>query len=516
MVDAPHVQTRITALPHSPAPTFLTRHRAAPLAILLLVALVLRGDTFGDPNLHGDEVFYQTVGIAMHHGALPYVDIWDRKPFGLFALYWLIAAISEAPLAYQLAATLFAMGTAWCIALIAAELQAQARPQSHPREAVSVGGLLAGIAYLLWLAPLQGFGGQSPVFYNLFIAAAALLVIGALPALRAGRAPGSVAWAMLLAGAGITIKTTALVEAAFLGLCCAITLWRSGVGTPTTLRRAVLWAAIGAAPALTIAATYWAIGHWPEYWHAMVTANLSKPPNWPTARLRAGIMLMFLAPILAIAAFGLVDRHAAGRGFMLGWIAAAVGGVVAMPNFYLHYALPLVVPLCVAAGPFLARGAWGVGAAVGLAVISASLAPPFQYAHTARSRAAIDKLETAVREHIGDGPLLIYDGPPQLYLRTGQRFITPLVFPTHLSHLIEKDVSHLSTLAETERALAQRPGAVVMAVTIRNGPVNEETHALVLAYVGRHCRPVVVVQTPERMRTDLIAVWGDCRGSSHT
>jgi hypothetical protein len=121
------------------------------------------------------------------------------------------------------------------------------------------------------------------------------------------------------------------------------------------------------------------------------------------------------------------------------------------------------------------------------------------------------RLEQAVRLHIGDGPLLVYDGPPQLYTRTGQPFITPLVFPTHLSHLIEKDVSHLSTLGETERALAKRPGAVVMAVTIRNGPVNEETHALVLAYVGRNCRPIAIVPTPERQRTDLIAVWGDCR-----
>ena len=38
-------------------------------AILMAVAVALRLDTFGDPNLHGDEVFYQTVGVAMHHGA---------------------------------------------------------------------------------------------------------------------------------------------------------------------------------------------------------------------------------------------------------------------------------------------------------------------------------------------------------------------------------------------------------------------------------------------------------------
>jgi hypothetical protein len=474
-------------------------HPAVQFAILLLIALILRSDTFGDPNLHGDEVFYSTVGIAMHHGALPYVDVWDRKPFGLFAVYYLIAAISEAPIAYQLVATLFAAGTAWCIVAMARQWTGMQ------------GGLLAGIAYLLWLAPLQGFGGQSPIFYNLFIAVTALLVLRALPALREGRVPQSLPIAMLLAGIGITIKTTAVVEAAFLGLYCAIVLWRSGAGAFATLRTAALWAVIGAAPALLIAEAYWAIGRWPEYWHAMFTSNLSKPPYWLSSLYRLRIMVIFLAPVLLIAGFGLIDQDKASRRFVLGWLAAAVAGMSLVPNYYLHYALPLLVPLCLAASGFLARGPIGFGAVAGLAAMSIWIDPPLEYDHDRQSRDAMARLEQAVRQHIGDGPLLVYDGPPQLYTRTGQPFITPLVFPTHLSQLIEKDVSHLSTLGETERALAKRPGAVVMAVTIRNGPVNEETHALVLAYVGRNCRPIAIVPTPERQRTDLIAVWGDCR-----
>ncbi len=485
-------------------PSRLAQHPAVQFAVLLAFALILRSDTFGDPNLHGDEVFYSTVGVAMHHGALPYVDVWDRKPFGLFALYWAIAAIAQAPLAYQLTATLFAAGTAWCVARIAAlgsGLRGGAALQ---------GPLLAVLAYLLWLAPLQGFGGQSPVFYNLFIAVAALLVYRATPALRAGKVPRTVPLAMLLAGIGITIKTTALVEAAFLGLWCAHALWRSGTGAPRLLRQAALWVMIGMAPTLAIALAYRAMGYWPEYWHAMITSNLSKPPHWRTSLYRLRIMGFFLAPMLLVAGLGLLRRSPA-RSFALAWTAAAIGGLCINPNFYLHYALPLLVPLSLAASAFLARGAVGFGAFTGLAVMALWLAPPFHYDHAARSRAAIDRLERGVRAHIGKGPLLIYDGPPQLYMRTGQRFITPLVFPTHLSHLIEKDVSHLSTLGETERALAHRPGAVVMAVTIRNGPVNEETHALVLSYVGRYCRPIDIVPTPERQRTDLIAVWGDCR-----
>lgn len=463
--------------------------------VLLIIAVALRWDTFGDPNLHGDEVFYQTVGVAMHHGALPYVDVWDRKPFGLFALSWLIACFGQDMLAFQLAACFCAAGTAWCVAELA-------------RRWTSRGGaLLAGLAYLLWLPVLQGFGGQSPVFYNLFIALAALLMVRALPALRQGRSPRALYAAMLLAGLGLTIKTSALFEGAFLGLYATWALWRAA--GPRALTTAALWALVGAAPALTYAAAYGVLGHWPEYWHAMVTANLDKPPHWPTSLARLKYMALALAPLVPFALLGLTRLGREARHFLLLWLLAALLGLAAVPNFYLHYALPIMVPLCVAAGGFFARGAVGVAGIGILAFLSLTIAP-FQPGHTAKSRAAIERLTALVRAHRGMGPLLLYDAPPQLYVRSGQPFTTPLVFPTHLSHLIEKDVSHLSTLTETRRVLALRPGAVVMAHPLRNGPANEETHRLVLAYVAHHCRLVAAVPTLERQRTDTIVVWGDC------
>ena len=49
----------------------MLRHPAGHFAVLLLAAMALRADTFGDPNLHGDESFYHTVAVAMRHGAIP-------------------------------------------------------------------------------------------------------------------------------------------------------------------------------------------------------------------------------------------------------------------------------------------------------------------------------------------------------------------------------------------------------------------------------------------------------------
>jgi hypothetical protein len=240
-------------------------------AIVLLAALALRASTFGDPNLHVDETFYQTVGIAMHEQhAVPYVDVWDRKPWGLFFLYYVIAAISYAPIAYQLAATCFAAATAWVIGRIACVWN---RTQ---------GGVLAGIAYLLWLEQEQGFGGQSPVFYNLFVAAAVLLVLRALPDLREGRAGRSTFLAMLLCGCAITIKQTSLFEGAFLGLYAAFALWHSPMPRRSVLATIAAWALIGAAPTLAIAAWYWWEGYWSIYWHAMShRTSPSRRYGWP-------------------------------------------------------------------------------------------------------------------------------------------------------------------------------------------------------------------------------------------
>lgn len=478
----------------------LLRGKLLQFAVLLAIGIILRCDTFGDPNLHGDEVFYHQVGLAMHDGIIPYVGVWDRKPFGLFALFYLITAMSAVPLAYQLSATLFAAATAWVIARIA---QSWTKP---------LGGILAGACYLFWLGPFQGFGGQSPVFYNLFVAAAALLVLRALPRLALSERPKSVALAMLLAGSAITIKTSTFAEAGFLGLICLVALLRSPLGTGPALRTGAIWVALGLAPTLAIAAGYGLAGHESEFWHAMVTANLSKPPSWPDVPRRAGIMLALLVPLLIPAVLGLFAQERPSRWFVLGWLGAALVGLVAMPNFYIHYALPLLVPLCVAASTFLARQPIGLAATAALAVLALALAPAFQFEHTVRSRAAIAELTREIRAHRAAGPLLLYDAPPQLYRAAGQPFATPLVFPTHLSHLIERDVSQFSTLGETRRVLALKPGAVAMAVYPRNLPTNAETRHLVLTYVGRHCRLIRVIDTPERLGDAFIAVWGDCRG----
>lgn len=123
---------------------------------------------FGKPAFQSDEQFYLLVGQRMAAGALPYVDIWDRKPYGLFLLYRSLIALPGDPvLAYQLAGLLFSVLTALAI-------ERMARRIAPPR-----GAQAAGLAYLIYQPVFNVALGQSPVFYNLPVALAAMLAIGA-------------------------------------------------------------------------------------------------------------------------------------------------------------------------------------------------------------------------------------------------------------------------------------------------------------------------------------------------
>ena len=148
-----------------PAADGQTRRGLIGAGVLLLAALILRAAALGDPNVHLDEAFYLQVGAAMHHGVVPYIDMWDRKPLGIFIIYWAIAGLSTSPWFYQLVALLVAVATAWVLARIA-QLWTSANA-----------ALMAGISYLAMLNVLDGMGGQSPVFYNLLMALAAWLIL---------------------------------------------------------------------------------------------------------------------------------------------------------------------------------------------------------------------------------------------------------------------------------------------------------------------------------------------------
>lgn len=497
-IMATHASTMAppAARPHeSHALDVIVRNPWAQAAALILTAFLLRAATFGHPNFFLDEAFYFAAGIEMTHGAVPFVDVWDRKPYGHFALFGLLASISHDPIVYQIAATLFAAVTAYFIVRLAEPV------------AGSWAALASGLAYLLYLPLFSGAGGQSPVFYNAFVAASALLV-------WKGRDGGG--WqtplAMLLAGLAITIKTSVVFEAVALGL---VAVWfcsqRHPEAPSRVIERTILWALIGAAPSLAIATGYWFSGYWSEYWQAMALSNIDKTYGMASSLDRALTMASRIAPIALLAAASWANwRGQRITPMVAAWLVASVIALIAIPNFYAHYALPLLMPLCVLAAPFFARMPVGPLATATLAAMSLWLVPPADIEQPNKANLALTELSAAAKTHGAERGLLNYDGPMMLHAATNTRPLTPLMFGPHLSHAPEANVSHLDTNAEIERVLALKPGVIVMAPKERHLPANRDTRQMVLAYIEANCREVARIAMPMRLRADDIAVYGEC------
>lgn len=451
--------------------------------ILLIIALVLRAASFGDPNVHIDEAFYLLVGQAMHHGAVPYVDIWDRKPLGLFAIYWAIAGISANVLAYQLIAALTAAATALVLAHIVRRWTGGLAP------------LMAGTAYLFYMHPLLGMGGQSPVFYNLLIAGAALLIMSGWAGTDAAQFRRHYLAAMALCGLALTIKQTTLFEGVCFGLAGAFWLHRSGQPLGKTARDATAAVATALLPTALIGAWYAAHGWWPQWFNAMVTSNFRRSGlGEPAVLHNITAVAALLAVYVGVAAYGwAAQRHAPGfkpyRMFVLGWMAAALAGFLAVPNFFDHYALPLLVPLTVLASLAYARPILGPVLLGVTALIAVILGRPFDFAHQRASAASFAEMAQVIERYRGQRSLLLLSGPVLLYPATHSPPPTALVFPGHLTNSVEVGVSYLNTRTELQRIAAARPSVIVMRSEIPP-PVTDDPMQPLMDYIRADCRAV--------------------------
>ncbi|WP_458096250.1 hypothetical protein [Roseomonas sp. WA12] len=489
----------------APSPTIgaAVRHGWSVPLVLLAAAFLLRLPFLGNPVIEGDEQFYMLVGDRLLQGTLPYVDIWDRKPVGLFLIYAAIRALGgEGIVQYQLVATLFAGCTAILVARIAALI-------ASPR-----GAVFAGVTYLLWLNVFGGEGGQSPVFYNLPVAVAALLALHAV--LRpAGwtRLLGLGAAAMFATGLAMQIKYTAVFEGVFFGCALLWCGWRAGFGPMRLLLLSGVWVGCALLPTLVAMGSYAAMGEL----QAFLFANFISVFHRNTAVVgsslgRLATMAGLLLPLGACAVLGLrlARRELAATpdglratGFVAGWAVVAVAGVLVFGTYYNHYALPLLVPLSVAAAPLLGSPAarWRrVSAMLALSLVGVIAATALTVIHMRARGDGTEVRALAGAATLAPGEFLyVFDGETILYFLTRSPLPTPFVFPTHLNDLREAEGIGIDPVAELRRILASGPAYI--ATTDGTRPrINPEAWAVMSEALRVGYEPVRSVRIGNRNR----------------
>lgn len=464
--------------------------RAAPAAIrtdlwvgavLLLFTLVVRGAWFGDANADTDEQLYSLIGNAMLDGKIVFVDLWDRKPFGLFALYAIAHAIGgPGPEAYQGLAAAFTVAGAWLTFIMARDLTDRGTATT------------AGLLYVVLTAIYGAFSGNSEAFFIPMMLAMAVLVRD--PAHP--RAVSRMFLAMLIGGLALQVKYTVLPQCLFFGLWALWGQHRRGAGPGRLAPLAAVSGALGVLPTALVAVGYALAGHWDAFVFANFMSFFDRLPA-SAGRLHKDIIL-FLLPLGGLALFGLnAARRAAPLPqtyvFVLLWLGTALATVF-LPSTVYRYYLGALVPACILLS--LPLFPLKPGTRLNLPVlIPAALylvLVPFQYGLTHDNRTATERLASTIAPQIDAAVgrcLFVFDGPTALYRMTGSCLPTRFIYPDHLNNALEQDALGTSQVGEVARILAARPPVIVTAdhpVT----PQNREAKRLVAAAIKRGYRQI--------------------------
>jgi hypothetical protein len=93
---------------------------------------------------------------------------------------------------------------------------------------------------------------------------------------------------------------------------------------------------------------------------------------------------------------------------------------------------------------------------------------------------------------------------------SGLKPLSPLVFPSHLNKLTDRNVSGLDTDEELRAILAKTPGAVVIAAEPRRRTYDPDAYDTVRDYGRRNCREITTRRIRQIDRDTSFIVFGDC------
>lgn len=479
----------------------LSPTRNAFIAIVI-IAIATRIVSWWNPVAHVDDQFYMLAGYDLLHGRWPYIDIWDRKPLGLFILYAGIAAIGgKSVLVMNLIATAFAAATAVVIRQIALRFA--------PPAAAALGAL----TYLLVIPLYGGQNGQTPVFYNLLIVGSMLLLLRAEEDGTASAIARNSLLSMLLCGLAMTIKQVNVAEGCFFGLSYLYLFYRAGKSSPAIMGWAAIMIAVALAPTAMDYVIYRVAG--PEQAQAFLYANfvsIFQRKSFPViSRLAsASYFFLYLFPLLGMAIAGFVRLwrtmpNRLSTRLLTGWMISALIGYVLVPSFYDHYALPIIVPLSVIAAINYGRD---IGALYFLAYAFFCIYPGqiIDWPGNRQRAAQYERIRDMVDRARGSGCVFVADGPSRLYLDFPECRPTKYLFPDHLVLVVEANAIGTDPRRELKRILDQHP-AVIVSRRAERGRHSPEVDQLLQDHLSRDYRRLIALPRGRSASVDGVDVW---------
>jgi hypothetical protein len=441
----------------------LCKHPAAAMGGLALLIVLIRAPF--NLNTGADEAFYLIVGRQWLHGMPPYAGAFDVKP----PLLFLLMAGAEALFGPTLLA-------AKILANAAAILTGCALYLFGARHLGRLAGALAAIFYTFSALPLGSTFSTAEVFMAPFTAFAMLAGFTALSKPR----PMPIAallLAGLLSGAAACVKQTAVFSAAPLALGLLFAYRGSSRN-----RALILLAGGFSAIPVAFALYFLAIGHLGDLVNDTVLAALLRAgtayKSWSGAfGILMGGMVTVL-PVIVLGGFLWLERRPLralpiypSLQFIAAWAGAALVGLLITREMYIAYSLPILLPVCLAAGAFVEhvlgriepmqrRQYYQAGTVAASLIYATFIATPVYFSGRSEVKAA--EAAAALIEREGQRPddrIFVVDRDLLVYVTSGAEPPLAVFHPLHL--LCAFPVKE--TRAAWSESLKSRPAFVVLA-----------------------------------------------------
>jgi 4-amino-4-deoxy-L-arabinose transferase-like glycosyltransferase len=460
-------------------------------AVLFLFALLARVDTLALSDIGWDESLYFLMAKSMIQHHAPYTIIWDHKPPGIYAIYYLaLELFGQSAFSVRIFASLAMALTSLFVIRI----------HNRLRNTRSWTDIVPGLLVLLAFRQYGSAGANNEVFFLPATTGAILLFLTGLdPARSMVRRRLALFFAGAAAAAAFWIKFNTVVEIAIAGI--GIALWCTSAEETNPVKiwveRLSLSACGFIAVSLLVVLPFALTGNLALLFDSTIAANIrhvgQRMPALETLNYALQIVggsIVLWALVLAGLAFHLrklrkdQDRILAHPyWFSLAWLLGAAISAFAPGQPYPHYALEMCVPLTLVAwllfeDVFLAnmpdRRATQAGivfllvGTIGVTLVEIPLALGRELTSLFK-RGSLESVDTAlavsnyIRKHAGNSKisLFVVDGSLMLYALTNVEPPTKYAFSPFLLDPHFQRVAGLDGKAEVTRILRSEPEFVV-------------------------------------------------------
>lgn len=433
----------------------------AIVVLIVLVAVIVRAPYLGDPAADYDEQLYSVIGQGWLDGQLPYRDMWDRKPPGLFALFaamhWIGGPTS---LAYQIPGLACTIAAALMLFSLAQKIGTR------------FGALTVSVLFVVNLPIFILHLGQSETFLMPILLGQLMLLRKAFTTNNPRRIHMFLCALMLLGGLSLQIKYSVLPFCVMLALMAVIRLHQIGLRRIHIAMWLMGYGLFGVLPTGIFALYFMVNGAFDEFVFANFI-SIFKRGEVENARVYRFAFHIAVAafPLVIFAGLGifsaLKNRPRIDQATLYLSVAGAAAGTVSLLMLgaaFIHYFGPLLPFLCILATSFFSfHGSHRLfaGLAIFLAVISASVDE--QIERTLSSRSAIPQLLSVIDTYVPKHEcVFVFDGPTVIYTSTRRCAQTRLVFPDHFVSLHEQSALDVDPATEVKNVMKELPGAVIV------------------------------------------------------